>query len=73
MDERQSGLILTKRERQIFELLIQDLTTREIAAKLSISEKTVRNHISNTIQKLGVTSRTQALLELLRLQELSLE
>lgn len=73
MDGKQSGLILTKRERQIFELLIQDMTTREIAHELQISEKTVRNHISNTIQKLGVTSRTQALIELLRLQELSLD
>ncbi|HWL12026.1 MAG TPA: LuxR C-terminal-related transcriptional regulator, partial [Ureibacillus sp.] len=35
-------------------------------------EKTVRNHISNTIQKLGVSSRSQALIELLRLEELSL-
>lgn len=73
MEEKQSGLILTKRERQIFELLVQDQTTREIATQLEISEKTVRNHISNTIQKLGVTSRTQALIELLRLQELSLD
>lgn len=73
MEEKQSGLILTKRERQIFELLVQDQTTREIASQLEISEKTVRNHISNTIQKLGVTSRTQALIELLRLQELSLD
>ncbi len=64
--------LLTKREREIFELLIQDYSTREIAEKLQISEKTVRNHISNTIQKLGVSSRTQALLELLRLKQLTL-
>lgn len=67
-----SGFLLTKREREIFQLLIQDYTTKEIAEKLQISEKTVRNHISNTIQKLGVSSRTQALVELLRLQELSI-
>lgn len=67
-----SRVILTKREREIFQLLIDDNTTREIAAALGISEKTVRNHISNTIQKLGVSSRTQALVELLRLNELSL-
>lgn len=72
MGQQHSRIILTKREREIFQLLIEDFTTKEIAAKLNISEKTVRNHISNTIQKLGVTSRTQALVELLRLNELSL-
>ncbi|KRG11483.1 hypothetical protein ACA29_17305 [Lederbergia galactosidilytica] len=37
--------LLTKREREVFELLVQDKTTREIAQELFISEKTVRNHI----------------------------
>ena len=46
--------ILTKREREVFELLIKNYTTRDIAEKLNISEKTVRNHISNVMQKLGV-------------------
>ena len=45
---------LTIRERQIFELLIQNNDTEEIATKLNISSKTVRNHISNVIQKLGL-------------------
>ena len=43
--------ILTKREREVFELLIKNYTTKEIAEKLGISEKTVRNHISNVMQK----------------------
>ncbi|HIS28128.1 MAG TPA: response regulator transcription factor [Candidatus Avamphibacillus intestinigallinarum] len=64
--------ILTKRERQIFELLLKDKTTKDIAKELFISEKTVRNHISNTIQKLGVKGRSQAVVELLRMGELSL-
>ena len=72
MSGQQSGFLLTKREREIFQLLIEDYSTKEISEKLQISEKTVRNHISNTIQKLGVSSRTQALVELLRPQELSL-
>ena len=46
--------ILTAREREIFELLIQNMTTKDIAKKLKISEKTIRNHISNTMQKLAV-------------------
>lgn len=64
--------ILTKREREVFELLVLNKTTREIANMLSISEKTVRNHISNTMQKLGVKGRAAAVVELLKLNELSL-
>lgn len=64
--------ILTKREREVFNLLITNLTTREIASKLNISEKTVRNHISNVMQKLGVKGRSNAVVELLKLNEISL-
>jgi len=41
--------LLTIREREVFELLVQDKTTRDIAETLFISEKTVRNHISKDI------------------------
>jgi LuxR family transcriptional regulator of spore coat protein len=64
---------LTNREREIFNLLIINYDTTEIADKLGISEKTVRNHISNVIQKLGVKGRSQAILELIRIKELSLD
>lgn len=63
---------LTKREREIFELLILNNTTKQIADNLFISEKTVRNHISNVIQKLSVKSRTQAIIELIKMGEISL-
>lgn len=59
--------ILTKREKEVFSLLITNKTTKEIAEILDISEKTVRNHISNTMQKLGVKGRAQAVVELLRM------
>ena len=49
--------ILTAREKTVFELLITGKTTKEIATILKISEKTVRNHISNVMQKLGVKGR----------------
>lgn len=65
-----SKKILTKREREVFELLIQNKTTVEIAEELHISEKTVRNHISNSMQKLGVKGRASAVIELLKLGEL---
>ena len=64
--------ILTKREKQVFEMLILNKTTKEIATTLKISEKTVRNHISNAMQKLGVKGRASAVVELLRLGEISL-
>ena len=64
--------ILTAREREVFELLILNKTTKDIADELFISEKTVRNHISNVMQKLGVKSRAVAVVELLKLNEISL-
>lgn len=60
--------ILTKREQEIFELLVENKTTAQIAKQLFVSEKTIRNHISNVIGKLGVNSRTQALVELIKLK-----
>jgi len=63
---------LTAREKEIFDLLVQNHDTLEISDKLNISEKTVRNHISNVIQKLGVKGRSQAILELIRIGELKL-
>ena len=64
--------ILTTREKEIFSLLIENYTTKEIAKKLKISEKTVRNHISNVMQKLGVNGRASAVVELIRLGEISI-
>ena len=64
--------ILTKREKEVFELLIKNKSTVEIAEILKISEKTVRNHISNSMQKLGVKGRASAVIELLKLGELSI-
>ena len=64
--------ILTSREKEVFKLLINNKITSEIASNLGISEKTVRNHISNVMQKLGVKGRANAVVELLRLGEISL-
>lgn len=67
-----SKSLLTNREREVFELLVQDKTTKEIAEILFISEKTVRNHISNVMKKLNVKGRSQAVVELVRLGELEI-
>jgi len=64
--------ILTAREKEVFDLLVANKTTKQIASLLYISEKTVRNHISNVIQKLGVKGRAQAVVELIRLKEITL-
>ena len=64
--------ILTKREHEVFRLLIMNKSTKDIAKELHISEKTIRNHISNVMQKLGVKGGTQAVIELIKLGELSL-
>ncbi|MDQ1912308.1 helix-turn-helix transcriptional regulator [Paenibacillus sp. GD4] len=47
--DHKSKFLLTNREREVFELLVQDKTTKDIAQQLFISEKTVRNHISNVV------------------------
>lgn len=67
-----SKSILTKREKEVFMLLVKNSTTKEIAVELGISEKTVRNHISNAMQKLGVKGRAQAVIELIKLNVISL-
>lgn len=64
--------ILTKREKEVFDLLVKNKITQEIAETLNISEKTVRNHISNVMQKLGVKGRAAAVVELLKIGEISL-
>ena len=64
--------LLTKREQEIFTLLIKNYSTKDIANKLKISEKTARNHISNVMQKLGVKNRCNAVIELLKLGSLKL-
>ena len=52
---------LSPREREVLSLITLGLGNAEIAARLSISEKTVRNHVSNIFDKLGVWTRAQAM------------
>ena len=51
---------LTRREIEVLKLLAEGLFNKEIAYKLSISEKTVKNHVSNIFKKIDVSDRTQA-------------
>ncbi|MBI5870097.1 MAG: response regulator transcription factor [Actinobacteria bacterium] len=51
---------LTEREREILKLIADGLTNKEIADRINLGEKTVRNHITTIFMKLGVSHRTQA-------------
>lgn len=51
---------LTRREMDVLKLLAVGMYNKEVAEKLNISERTVKNHVSNIFKKIGVTDRTQA-------------
>lgn len=51
---------LTRREIEVLKLIAEGLFNKEIAAKLDISERTVKNHVSNIFKKIDVSDRTQA-------------
>ena len=51
---------LTKRELEVLKNLTVGMYNKEIALKLGISERTVKNHVSNIFKKVGVADRTQA-------------
>ena len=53
---------LTNREIEILKLLANGMANKQIAYRLKISEKTVRNHVSNMYEKLGIYDRSQAVL-----------
>jgi two-component system, NarL family, response regulator LiaR len=53
-------IVLTPREREVMNLLVQGLTNTEIAARLVVSLSTVKTHVSSIIAKLGASTRTEA-------------
>lgn len=60
--ERAPGVDLTGREREVLILVVEGLANKQIARRLGISEKTVKGHLTNLFQRIGVTDRTQAAL-----------
>ncbi len=54
--------LLSKRELEVFRLLMQGMTNKEIASSLRISPKTVEEHLVSVYRKMGVTSRAKAIL-----------
>jgi DNA-binding NarL/FixJ family response regulator len=61
-----AGPDLTAREREVLELLARGMPNKAIALRLSLSEKTVKAHVSAILRKLEVTDRTQAALRAVR-------
>lgn len=51
---------LSPRESEVLALVAQELTNRQIATRLHLSEQTVKNHLTNAYEKLGVHSRFEA-------------
>ncbi|TYL45361.1 response regulator transcription factor [Nocardioides sp. BGMRC 2183] len=60
---------LTPQQRRIFFLIAEGLTNRQIAGKLFLAEKTVKNHVTGLLARLGLEHRTQAALLAVRLQD----
>jgi DNA-binding NarL/FixJ family response regulator len=66
-DEKLEGL--TDQERRILDLLAEGLTNREIADRMFLAEKTVKNYVSNLLAKMGMQRRTEAAVYAARLNE----
>ncbi|QKY69951.1 response regulator transcription factor [Lentibacillus sp. CBA3610] len=58
--------LLTRRECEVLQLLADGKSNRGVAERLYISEKTVKNHVSNILQKMNVNDRTQAVVSAIR-------
>ena len=60
VEEPRELKLLTEQERRILEYVAEGLTNREIAGKMFLAEKTVKNYVSSVLAKLGLERRTQA-------------
>ena len=60
MEEPSELKSLTEQERRILEYVAEGLTNREIAGRMFLAEKTVKNYVSSMLAKLGLERRTQA-------------
>jgi len=65
--------VVTRREEEVLQLIADGCSTVEVAKSLSISQKTVKNHLTSIYQKLDARDRTQAMLQALRLGIVTLD
>lgn len=66
VDREKINVHLSPREREVLRLLTEGHANREIAVRLNVAHKTVKNHVSNILSKLDTTSRTQAVIHAIR-------
>jgi len=59
--------VITRREEEVLQLIADGCSTPEVAAKLFISQKTVKNHLASIYQKLDARDRTQAVVQAVRM------
>ena len=65
--EREEDRIITKREEEVLQLIADGCSTPEVASKLYISQKTVKNHLASIYEKLNARDRTQAVITAVRM------
>jgi two-component system response regulator DevR len=68
-EEDEAFARLTDQERRILELIAEGLTNRQIAERIHLAEKTIKNYVSNVLSKLGMQRRTQAAVYAARLSD----
>jgi len=64
---QQTDRIITAREEEVLQLIADGCSTPEVAERLFISQKTVKNHLASIYQKLDARDRTQAVLQAVRM------
>lgn len=67
LEDPDSERIVTKREEEVLQLIADGCSTGEVAERLYISQKTVKNHLASIYQKLDARDRTQAVLQAVRM------
>jgi len=65
-EEKGEEIAFTPREREVLSLMLKGKKNKEIANELGLKEKTVRNYVSNILQKVGAKDRTQAVIMVLK-------
>jgi len=66
-DTPEADRVITKREEEVLQLIADGCSTPEVAERLYISQKTVKNHLASIYQKLDARDRTQAVLQAVRM------
>ncbi|MBK5222396.1 MAG: response regulator transcription factor [Acidimicrobiia bacterium] len=72
-DKPEEDRVVTKREEEVLQLIADGCSTPEVAERLYISQKTVKNHLASIYQKLDARDRTQAVLQAVRMGIVSLD